>query len=90
MSERPITLRRPRLRRLAALAVLLWSLGGCVSLPSLEGRTETAAIASVAGAPIPDALAAPLAAIHAHPQDGEQQQGQIPAAPRLGNVDDLE
>ena len=62
MSERPITLRRPRLRRLAALAVLLWSLGGCVSLPSLEGRTETAAIASVAGAPIPDALAAPLAA----------------------------
>ncbi len=48
----------------ARLLVLWWvlSLGGCASLPSLDGRTETTAIASVAGAPIPDALAAPLAA----------------------------
>jgi cardiolipin synthase C len=52
-------------RASAARLLALWlalSLGGCASLPPLDGRTETTAIASVAGAPIPDALAAPLAA----------------------------
>jgi putative cardiolipin synthase len=47
-------------RWLAPWLVLL--LAGCASLPSLEGRTESAAIASQAGAPIPDALAGGLAA----------------------------
>ena len=71
-------LQRASAARLLALWVIL-SLGGCASLPSLEGRTETAAIASVAGAPIPDALAAPLAA---HP--GPLRH--LPAARRRGCV----
>jgi putative cardiolipin synthase len=54
-------LNRASAARLLALWLVL-SLGGCASLPPLAGRTESAAIASLAGAPIPDALAAPLAA----------------------------
>jgi len=52
-------------RASAARLLSLWlvlSLGGCASLPPLDGRTETTAIASIPGAPIPDALVAPLAA----------------------------
>jgi cardiolipin synthase C len=48
----------------ARLLVLWWvlSLGGCASLPPLEGRPESVALADAHGTPIHDALAAPLAA----------------------------
>lgn len=50
--------------RLRAAAVLLGLslLAGCASLPSLEGRSESQSLASVAGTPIHEALAPGLAA----------------------------
>ena len=45
-----------------SLLLALLALPGCASLPSLEGREESAALRDVAGTPIHDALAAPLAA----------------------------
>ena len=59
---------RPRLPLLAALARLLLAacaigIGGCSSLPTLEGRTVTAAIAAEPGTRLHDALA-PLAEQH--------------------------
>ncbi len=48
--------------RLLALWLVVLSLAGCASLPSLEGRSESRAVASVAGTPIHEALAPGLAA----------------------------
>jgi putative cardiolipin synthase len=54
-------LQRASAARLLALWLVL-SLGGCASLPPLEGRPESVALADAHGTPIHDALAAPLAA----------------------------
>ncbi len=60
MSANAMT-RRGKSSGLAVLAVALLSLAGCATLPSLQGRVETTAIADYSGTPIHDALQAPLA-----------------------------
>jgi putative cardiolipin synthase len=58
-----VTSRNAPVSRLAALLLLLvLPLAGCASLPSLDGRSESVALADARGTPIHDALDGPLAA----------------------------